>query len=139
MDNRIVVYTYVCGDLLHKGHLSYLENAKSLGDILIVGVLTDEVITKEKKASIIPFDERARLVFALECVDLVVAQYEYSPINNMELLKPDIVVESSSHSKELLKPVKDCAKRIRCKVIILPYYPGKSSSKIKKKIKNGEL
>jgi len=130
---KITVYTYVCGDILHIGHLVYLENAKSLGGILVVGVLTDEAIMEEKEAPLMSFDERIRLVSALQCVNVAIPQNTYSPISNIKLLEPDIVVESESHSKRLLTAVKNCAKSVGSKVIVLPYYPGKSSSQIKEK------
>jgi len=80
-----IVYTYVVADILHLGHLLYLENAKGLVGLegkLIVGVLTDEAAMEKKQRPILPFNERMELVKSLKCVDCAVAQPEYSPINN---------------------------------------------------------
>ena len=91
----IVVYTYVCGDILHKGHIEYLKNAKALGDKLIVGVLTDAAIMEKKPRPAMGFDERFDLVRSLRWADVVVAQNIYSPLENVMALRPDILVEAT--------------------------------------------
>jgi len=130
----IIVYAYVCGDILHEGHLLQLENAKALGDKLIVGVLTDEAVMEKKKAPIISFAQRLRLVQAIGCVDCVVPQHEYSPITNVKALGVDILMESASH---LGNKYLDDLNGLGVRVIMTPYYPGQSSTDIKEKIKNG--
>ena len=130
----IIVYAYVCGDILHEGHLLQLENAKALGDKLIVGVLTDEAVMEKKKAPIISFAQRLRLVQAIGCVDCVVPQHEYSPITNVNALGVDILMESASH---LGNKYLDDLNGLGVRVIMTPYYPGQSSTDIKEKIKNG--
>ena len=133
MDEKIV-YTYVSGDIFHEGHLAYLEAAKALGGILIVGVLTDEAIMERKKAPVTKFPERLRLANAIKAVDSAIAQAEYSPVNNIRLLKPDVVVESTSHDETLLRDVRTCVNEIGGRIFVLPYYPEQSSSKIKERI-----
>lgn len=133
--SRTVVYTYVCGDILHKGHLIYLQNAKRQGDVLVVGVLTDEAIMERKEEPVMPFEERLELVSALKPVDLAVAQKTYSPVENIKLLKPDIVIDSESHDDVLLTEVQDCMKQIGGKVVVLPYYMKQSSTHIKERIR----
>jgi rfaE bifunctional protein nucleotidyltransferase chain/domain len=128
-----IVYTYVCGDILHEGHLLYLENAKSLGDKLVVGVLTDEAVMEKKKKPIIAFKERIRLISALKCVDVAVPQNEYSPLENLRAIQPDILVESTSHiGNSYLLQLKKVFKG-RC--VMLPYFKDQSSTSIKDKIK----
>ena len=132
-----IVYAYVCGDILHKGHIEHLKNCKALGNKLIVGVLTDKAIAEKKSKPIMSFDERFDLIRALKYADLVVAQNEYEPIKNIREIKPDILVESSDHKhidRSYLKRIENLGIR----VIILPYYPKHSSTKIKEKIKKGE-
>jgi len=129
---RRMVYTYVVGDLLHVGHLKYLESAKSLGDYLIVGVLTEEATLEKKTAPTISLNQRMKLINGLECVNKVVAQHEYSPLKNVKKIKPDILVESSSHE---IQPANDYVKSYGGKVREIPYYKGVSSSEIKNKIK----
>ena len=139
VDNEKIVYTYVVADLLHMGHVLYLENAKSLvapDGKLIVGVLTDKAAMEKKPKPNLSFSERMRLIKALKCVDCVVAQAEYSPISNVKSIKPDILIESGGHSEEDLIKTKEVANSISCKVIVMPYYPEQSSTKIKEEIKN---
>ncbi len=131
-----IVYAYVVGDIIHKGHILHLENAKALGDKLVVGVLTDEAVMEKKPKPIISFNERMVLVNALKCVDCVVAQDTYSPINNIKSLEPDILAESTSHSKDDLKEIRKVTSYLVCRVVVLPYFPEQSSTEIKKKIKN---
>lgn len=133
-----IVYAYVCGDILHKGHLLALENAKRLGDILIVGVLTDEAVMERKKKPIISFEARLQLVKALECVDVAIPQAAYSPSHNVQGIKPQVLMESESHTKELLEEVRGVMSEWGGRVIVMPYYPGCSSTQIKKEIQDGE-
>ena len=134
-----IVYAYVVADLLHVGHVLALENAKKLfwDCKLIVGVLTDEAVMEKKPKPVLSFSERRKLVESLKCVDVVVAQDTYSPIRNIEIIKPDVHMESESHSEEDLRETKKVAESIGCKVQVMPYFPEQSSTKIKKKIKNG--
>ena len=130
-----IVYAYVVADLLHVGHLLHLENAKALGDKLIVGVLTDEATMEKKSKPAMGFDERLKLIQSLKCVDCAVAQKEYSPINNVKAIKPDILIESSSHTEEDLDETYKVTKALKIRVVKMPYYPRQSSTKIKEKIK----
>lgn len=128
----ILVYAYVCGDILHEGHLLQLENAKAMGDKLIVGILTDDAVMEKKDKPIIGFAQRLRLVQALDVVDCVVPQHEYSPVTNVAELGVDILMESASHiGNSYLNELID----LDVRVIMTPYYPGQSSTDIKNKIK----
>ena len=94
---QIIVYAYVCGDIIHEGHLLQLENGKALGDKLIVGVLTDKAVMEKKPRPILCFRERLRLIQSLKCVDCAMPQDDYSPLNNLIAIQPDIHMESASH------------------------------------------
>ena len=72
--NKVVVYTSGTFDLLHVNHLKMLKYARALGDILIVGVNTDELVNSYKSKPIIPFDERIALIKALKYPDIVIPQ-----------------------------------------------------------------
>ena len=133
----IIVYAYVCGDIIHIGHLRQLENAKAMGDKLIVGVLTDEAVMEKKPPPIIPFSERMTLVGALKCVDLVIPQETYAPHQNVRAVGADILMESSSHSVTLLAQGAMLMEKLGGRMVVTPYYPGQSSTSIKGKIKNG--
>lgn len=128
----IIVYTYICGDILHKGHIEYLKNAKSLGDRLIIGVLTDEAVMEKKIKPVMQFDERFDLARSLEWVDVAIAQYSYSPLDNVKTIKPDILVESTNHKEQ---SANEFMESIGGRVVIFPYYPNHSSTKLKEKIK----
>ncbi len=128
-----VVYAYVCGDILHEGHLLHLENAKALGDRLIVGVLTDKAVMEKKPQPVIPFAKRLRLVASLKCVDCAVPQDDYSPLNNIKAIQPDILIESSSHLGNAY--LEELKKEFSGRIIMMPYYPEQSSTAIKNKIK----
>lgn len=135
MSNRIIVYAYVCGDVFHRGHLVHLKNAKALGDYLIVGVLTDEAVMEKKKKPIVSFSERLELVSSLKCVDIAIPQDTYSPVPNVKRMKPNILVESTSHDNKILVESTECMYKLGGKIMIMPYYPDQSSTKIKEKIK----
>lgn len=127
----ILVYTYAVCDLLHIGHLEYFERAKGLGDKLIVGILTDEAVMEKKPKPIMDFEERIRIAQSLRCVDVVVPQNTYSPLENVIKFKPDILIESSSHKEQ---PANKFMESINGRVIELPYNDKFSSTKIKEKI-----
>jgi len=132
----IIVYAYVCGDILHKGHIEALKNARALGDKLVVGVLTDEAIMEKKPKPTMNFDERFDMIRALGFVDCVVAQDSYNPIINLSKIRPDILAESDSHAHTTDPHFIKALGSIR--MIILPYYPAHSSSEIKRRIKKDE-
>ena len=131
-----IVYCYVVADLLHTGHLLFLENAKALGDKLIVGVLTEAAVMEKKSKPTLSFEERLRLVQSLKCVDCAVTQHTYSPIENLKAIKPDIHIESSSHTDKDLEEINKVCKLYNIKVVKMPYYSEQSSTKIKEDIKN---
>ena len=135
-----IVYSYYVLDLVHKGHLKMMENAKAIAGEdgkSIVGILTDEAVMELKPRPIISFDERFDLANAIKYVDLVVAQETYSPLPNVKKIKPDVLMESSSHTDEAIKDARKVMESIGGKVIVIPYYPSQSSTSIKEKI-NGK-
>lgn len=128
----IIVYAYVAGDILHKGHIEYLKNCKALGDKLIVGVLTGEAVMEKKPKPTMNFDERFDLVRSLKWVDVAVAQNTYSPLDNVMALKPDILVEATDHKEQ---PANEFMERIGGRVLAMPYYPNHSSTEVKNKVR----
>ncbi|MDP8203427.1 MAG: adenylyltransferase/cytidyltransferase family protein, partial [Candidatus Tenebribacter mawsonii] len=135
-----IVYSYYVLDLVHKGHLKMMENAKAIAGKdgkSIVGILTDEAVMELKPRPIISFDERFDLANAIKYVDLVVAQETYSPLPNVKKIKPDILMESTSHTDEAIEDAREVMESIGGKVIVIPYYPSQSSTNIKNDIKNG--
>lgn len=128
-----VGYAYVVGDIFHIGHLKHLKRCKKYCKKLIVGVLTDKATMEKKPKPIISFKERFEIIKELKVVDKVVKQDTYSPLSNILDIKPDILFESESHS---LKDIKDTRDKLKgkVKVLVMPYYKGQSSTKIKQKI-----
>ena len=97
---RKVVFTNGCFNLLHPGHVAYLEQARSLGDALVVGVNTDDSVRRLGKGQIRPVTgeaDRARVLAALACVDRVVLFDEDTPLELITLLKPDILVKGGDY------------------------------------------
>lgn len=134
-----IVYTYVVADLLHIGHITFLEKAKELAGSdgkLIVGVLTDEATMEKKSKPTLSFDERSKIVNALGCVNEVIAQNTYSPLGNVKSLNPDILIESESHTEEAIQDAKKTVASYGGQVIVLPYNQKQSSTKIKEAIRN---
>ena len=82
----IVVYTSVVCDLLHIGHINLFKKAKELGDKLIVGVISDEGVSRYKRTPIIPLEQRIAIISALKYVDIVIEQDERSGVENMKKL-----------------------------------------------------
>jgi phosphoenolpyruvate phosphomutase len=133
-----MVYSYYVLDIVHKGHLEMMKNAKAIAGEdgkSIVGILTDEAVTEKKPKPTISFEDRIELAGAIKYVDLAVAQETYSPLPNVKKIKPDILMESSSHTKEAIEDAREVMKDISGKVIVIPYFPTRSSSKIKNRVK----
>jgi len=133
------VYSYYVLDVIHSGHILMMKNAKALAGEdgkSIVGILTDKAVMEKKPRPTLSLRERMTIAESIKYVDMVVAQETYSPLSNVENVKPDILIESVSHSKKDIKKARKVMKSLGGKVIVLPYYPLQSSTKIKKRIKN---
>jgi glycerol-3-phosphate cytidylyltransferase len=133
---RVYGYAYVVADLIHVGHLNHLEACKQLCDKLIVGVLTERAVLEQKARPVIPFADRLRMVRALKCVDVAVAQDTYSPIPNILAMQVDILFESTSHTKNAIEEARSVLAKWGGRVLVLPYYSGCSSTSIRGQIKN---
>ncbi|MEL6671923.1 MAG: D-glycero-beta-D-manno-heptose 1-phosphate adenylyltransferase [Bacteroidota bacterium] len=96
-----VVFTNGCFDLLHIGHLRYLQAARKLGDHLIIGLNTDASVRQLKgpHRPILPQAERAEMLAALACVDAVVLFAEETPLSLINSLRPDILVKGADYTK----------------------------------------
>lgn len=133
-----IVYSYYVLDIVHKGHLLMMKNAKAIaGDDgkLIVGILTDEAVMEKKERPILSFEERIELATAIKYVDVAVAQETYSPLPNVMRIKPDILMESTSHGEEAIEKAREVMDNINGKVVVLPYFPSQSSTDIKNNIR----
>jgi len=134
-EGKKIVFTNGCFDILHLGHIKYLEEAKKLGDILIVGINGDKSvrILKGEGHPIMPEEERAEILSALKCVDYVVIFHETNPENLIIQLKPDLHVKGGDYSIDEI-PESKLVKSFGGKTVILKEIEGKSTSKIIQKI-----
>jgi len=100
--NKKIVFTNGCFDILHYGHLRYLEKAKELGDILIVGVNSDSSVKaiKGKGRPINRCRDRMALIAGLQCVDYCLSFKEKTPLKLIKKIKPDILVKGGDWKKE---------------------------------------
>ena len=128
-----LVYAYVAGDLLHLGHLKALQQAKALGDYLIVGVITDEGIEAYKRKPIIPFEERIELVQNLKCVDWAVKQDSVDPTENLIKYDPDILTHGDDWGEDF--PGAEYMRTHGRKAVRTKYYKGSSTTDIIERIK----
>ncbi|GAA8743632.1 D-glycero-beta-D-manno-heptose-7-phosphate kinase [Helicobacter pylori] len=132
LDQQKIVFTNGCFDILHKGHASYLQKAKALGDVLIVGLNSDDSVKRLKgdKRPIVSEKDRAFLLASLSCVDYVVVFEEDTPIKLIQALKPDILVKGADYlNKEVIGS--EFAKETH----LMEFEEGYSTSAIIEKIK----
>jgi rfaE bifunctional protein nucleotidyltransferase chain/domain len=128
--SRLVVFTNGCFDLLHVGHVRYLEAARSLGDGLIVGVNTDASVARLGKGSgrpLNPEGDRARVLAALAGVDRVVLFAQDTPLALITLLTPDILVKGGDYRLEEIVGREAVLAR-GGRVVALPFVPGYSTT-----------
>ena len=130
-----VVFTNGCFDILHAGHAAYLEQAKELGDMLVVGLNSDLSVRllKGEKRPLVPQAERAAVLAALEVVDMVVLFDEATPVKLIEALQPEIDVKGGDYRKEDL-PEYPLVESYGGRVEILPFKDGCSTSGLIDKI-----
>jgi D-beta-D-heptose 7-phosphate kinase/D-beta-D-heptose 1-phosphate adenosyltransferase len=124
-----IVFTNGCFDLLHLGHIRYLEKAKFLGDILVVGVNSDRSVQSLKgpERPILPEEERAEILSGLECVDYITLFDEPTPLELISSLQPHILVKGGDWAKETTVG-REVVERSGGEVVILPFVEGSSTS-----------
>ena len=100
-EGQRIVFTNGCFDLLHVGHVRYLQKARSLGDLLVVGLNSDASVRRLKgpRRPIVPLRERAEVLAALACVDFVVPFAEETPLRLIKALRPDVLVKGADWRK----------------------------------------
>lgn len=130
-EGKRVVFTNGCFDLLHVGHIRYLEKARSLGDVLIVGLNTDRSVQTIKGPfrPILSEEERAEVLSGLWCVDYVTLFDEPTPLELIAFLRPDVLVKGGDWAKERTVG-REVVEESGGEVVILPFVQGASSSNI---------
>ena len=126
-----IVATNGCFDLLHVGHVRYLNAARALGDALIVGINGDESV-RELKGQGRPVNnqnERAEIVAALGCVDLVTIFPEMRATRFLELAAPDVYVKGGDYNQDTLNAdEREVLQKVGAKIDIVPFEPGYSTT-----------
>ena len=126
-----IVFTNGCFDLLHIGHVRYLEEAKALGDVLVVGLNTDVSVRKLKgpKRPILPEEERAEILSGLGCVDYITLFHEMDPLKLITSLHPDVLVKGGDWAKEQIVG-REVVEMSGGEVVIIPFVEKASTSNL---------
>jgi len=135
-DRKAIVFTNGVFDLLHPGHLRYLQAARRLGDALVVGVNSDRSvrINKGPDRPLTPEAERAEIVSALSCVDGVVIFDEDTPHELISALQPDVLVKGSDWGENAIVG-RDLVEARGGRVVRMPIEPGYSTTAVIEKIR----
>lgn len=130
-----IVFTNGCFDLLHVGHVKYLQAARKLGDLLVLGLNSDASIRRLKgeKRPLIGQEERAHILAALDCIDYVVVFDEDTPLDLISSLRPDILVKGGDYTPEGVVG-KDLVESWGGRVELIQFVDGKSTTNIIEKI-----
>jgi D-beta-D-heptose 7-phosphate kinase/D-beta-D-heptose 1-phosphate adenosyltransferase len=130
-----VVFTNGCFDLIHYGHIQYLQKAKKLGDWLVLGLNSDASVKKLKGAGrpVLNENDRAHIMAALDCVDQVVLFGEPTPLKLIKSIKPDILVKGGDYTVNRIVGHKE-VKKWGGRAVTIPYQEGKSTSGVIKQI-----
>jgi len=136
--SRCIVFTNGCFDLLHPGHIRLLEEARSLGDVLVVGLNSDASVRQVKGASrpLVPERERAELLAALAAVDFVVIFGEPTPRALISRLLPDVLVKGEDWAADKIVGRAE-VEAAGGKVVRIPILPGYSTTAILRQIREG--
>jgi rfaE bifunctional protein nucleotidyltransferase chain/domain len=137
---RRIVFTNGVFDLLHPGHVRYLQHARSLGDVLIVGLNADLSVRRNKGVDrpITPEHERAEILAALECVDAVVVFDQDTPADIVRLVQPDVLVKGADWPADQIVG-RDTVEARGGRVVLVPVEKGHSTSAIVKRIRDSFL
>ena len=127
-----IIFTNGCFDIIHSGHISLLEKAKAIGDILIVGLNADSSV-KKLKGNTRPINkekDRATVLSAIEMVDKVIIFKEDTPHEILKFIRPDVLVKGADYKHSKIVGTEFAKKTVRIKLI-----KGQSTSQIIKKLK----
>lgn len=136
-ENKKIVFTNGCFDILHVGHVRYLKNSAEFGDVLIVG-LNSDVSVRKLKGDTRPINnqsDRAEVLSALSFVDYIVIFEEESPVELLDIVKPDIYTKGADYTVETLPEAQTVLKN-GGKIEFINLVEGKSTTNIIEKTKN---
>lgn len=135
LSGKRIVFTNGCFDLLHAGHVKYLQAARRLGDLLVLGLNSDASVRRLKgpKRPLIGEEERSHLLAALDCIDYVCLFDEDTPLELISLLKPHILVKGGDYTPEGVVG-RELVEAWGGRVELIPFVDGKSTSNIIEKV-----
>ena len=143
-EGRRIVFTNGVFDLLHAGHVSYLEEARALGDALVVGINSDASVRRLKgpERPVVEENDRARLIAALRAVDLVVIFDEETPFDLIRNVQPDVLVKGGDYDPEATQGKQyivgsDIVKSRGGEVRVLKFVDGRSTTDLIARILRG--
>lgn len=130
-----VVFTNGCFDLIHPGHVAYLDAARALGDRLVVGVNSDASVRRLKGASrpLVPEEARMRVLAGLGAIDAVTLFDEDTPLELIEALRPDVLVKGGDYLPEQIVG-RETVEGDGGEVRVIPFLPGYSTTDLLRRI-----
>ena len=134
---KSIAFTNGCFDILHRGHVEYLESAKKKADILVLGLNSDASVLRLKGANrpYIPENDRAFILSRLEAVDIVCLFDEDTPLNLIKILHPDFLIKGGDYKIEQIVG-REVVESYGGKVLTIPFISGKSSTNLIEQIQN---
>ena len=135
-EGKKIAFTNGCFDILHIGHVRYLREAKKTADVLVLALNSDTSVQsiKGEKRPLVPEEERAEILAALEFIDFVTIFPELTPLELINYLKPDILIKGGDWPEEKVVG-RDNVKKWGGLTILIPEVEGKSTTNIVEKIK----
>jgi D-beta-D-heptose 7-phosphate kinase/D-beta-D-heptose 1-phosphate adenosyltransferase len=130
-------FTNGCFDILHPGHVQYLEDARNLGDFLVVGLNSDASVARLKGIGrpIQSQASRAAVLLGLRSVDAVILFNEITPLQLIQVLQPRVLVKGGDYTPETIVG-RDIVEACNGRVVTIPFLPGYSTTAIEKKIRS---
>jgi rfaE bifunctional protein nucleotidyltransferase chain/domain len=138
-NRKKVAFTNGCFDLLHRGHVHVLRQARACGDVLIVGVNSDESVKQIKGSTrpVLPESDRCELLGAMEMVDFVILFNESDPYDLIAAIQPDVLVKGGDWNSEKIIGA-DLVEEAGGSVVVVPYIKGFSTTEIIERIRNSD-
>lgn len=135
-ENKSISFTNGCFDILHRGHVEYLEKTKEYADILVLGLNSDNSVRRLKKSPrpYVNENDRAYLLSRLESVDIVCIFEEDTPLELLKKVKPDFLIKGGDYSLDQIVG-REIIEENGGKILTIPFISGKSSTNIIEEIK----
>lgn len=132
-EGKTIVFGNGCFDLVHVGHIRYLEAARELGDVLIIAVNTEASIRANagREPSINPCEKRMEVIAALQAVDYVIPLEDATPVRLLEMLRPDVQAKGTDYSLELM-PERETVEKIGARIAFVGDEKQHSSTELRR-------